>query len=522
MLTYKTNIRIRQIFSLSVKTPFKAGSRLVAVFLLFVCCMTNVRAFSLLGPYQSWMTPTNGFQLAGDIGGPMNLGEGYRWNVPVLTYSFDQSFLDFYGSSGVAAVESAIQILNNLPPASQINLNAFPFDARQENYRAAAGALIDLKSETLFLLLQQLGLAQPQRFMYCIHGFSDIGGSSNAVVVMRSFDPFTFVPTNVLNGTLFTSNLIWQIDNGGQVEDVNITAIPVDPVASTDTAVADGWAGTSPGCLYTGLTRDDAGGLRYLLQTNNYNLEALLPGVQGAGTNANNYVNLAVRGGVDKITFVYEAVDQLVGMFYTQVTNQFTDTYVTNGHLAQQQLQRVISQPDFLFSAAVIENSNTPAVTLSSSTGTTNWINNALAGLAGPGVIQPPVKITFNKIGGRQFYTSGKISDETAYDQSLIWGTFDATTNAPVSYPEGSTPSGSQQLPLFMFMYLTLGQNPNGSTYGFQWNPVSAAGTAYAMQTSTNLSHWTTLFTVTNNGGFCTYFVQNPASSGRFYRFVSQ
>jgi len=78
--------------------------------------------------------------------------------VPVLTYSFDQSFLDFYGSS-VWRVESAIQILNNLPPASQINLNAFPFDARQENYRAAAGALIDLKSETLFLLLQQLGLA---------------------------------------------------------------------------------------------------------------------------------------------------------------------------------------------------------------------------------------------------------------------------------------------------------------------------------------------------------------------------
>jgi len=32
MLTYKTNIRIRQIFSLSVKTPFKAGSRLVACF----------------------------------------------------------------------------------------------------------------------------------------------------------------------------------------------------------------------------------------------------------------------------------------------------------------------------------------------------------------------------------------------------------------------------------------------------------------------------------------------------------
>lgn len=43
------------------------------------------RAFSLLGPYDSWMWPTNGFHQPADIGGPMNLGEEYRWNVPVVT-----------------------------------------------------------------------------------------------------------------------------------------------------------------------------------------------------------------------------------------------------------------------------------------------------------------------------------------------------------------------------------------------------------------------------------------------------
>ena len=35
-------------------------------------------AFSLLGPYDDWMQPTNGFPRTTDIGGPMNLGEEYR------------------------------------------------------------------------------------------------------------------------------------------------------------------------------------------------------------------------------------------------------------------------------------------------------------------------------------------------------------------------------------------------------------------------------------------------------------
>ena len=53
------------------------------------------RAFSPLGPYASWMDEAKSFrQTALDIGGPMNFGEGYRWNVPVVTYGFDSSFLE--------------------------------------------------------------------------------------------------------------------------------------------------------------------------------------------------------------------------------------------------------------------------------------------------------------------------------------------------------------------------------------------------------------------------------------------
>ena len=108
-------------------------------------------AFALLGPYEDWMQPTHGFRYDTDVGGPMNLGKEYRWNVPVLTYAFDQSFLDYFGTNGVAAVEQAIQILNALPPASQLNPSNYPPEALRVNYVARALGLIDLKSQTIHL-----------------------------------------------------------------------------------------------------------------------------------------------------------------------------------------------------------------------------------------------------------------------------------------------------------------------------------------------------------------------------------
>ena len=42
------------------------------------------------------MQATNDMSLEGDIGGPMDVTNEYRWNVPVLTYGFDQSFVDYF------------------------------------------------------------------------------------------------------------------------------------------------------------------------------------------------------------------------------------------------------------------------------------------------------------------------------------------------------------------------------------------------------------------------------------------
>jgi hypothetical protein len=68
-------------------------------------------AFALLGPIQPWMQMTNGVISSDDIGGPMYISNGYRWNVPVITYGFDQSFLDYFGSNGVGVPSARVRNL---------------------------------------------------------------------------------------------------------------------------------------------------------------------------------------------------------------------------------------------------------------------------------------------------------------------------------------------------------------------------------------------------------------------------
>lgn len=475
--------------------------------------MTSVRlhAFALLGPFEPWMDQTNGFRQPGEIGGPMDIASGYRWNVPVVTYGFDQSFLDYFGSNGVTAVESAIQLLNNLPPASQLAPSNFPAVVTGANYVAAADALTDLKSETLFLLLEHLGLAAPDGSAFCLRSYSFVNGNIEGNVIMRNYDPVTFAASSSVDDTLL-SYYLYEYDPG--LGCWAAAPIQVDPNAEADPAVADGNVGR--GYFYAGLTRDDIGGLRFLYSTNNVNYETLLPGVAGTGTNATSFVNGAWRPGVDKVLFVSGSLDPLTGEFFSPVTNQFTDTYITNGVVMHQYLARVISRPDVLFSAADLSQS-VPSFSFYSCTGTTNWINNAAwngnPSGAGPGVIQPPVVITFNQ-AGRQFVSYGSYSDTIAIDESRLLASFDGSTNAPIVYPNSQSGTGTTTVRI----WLTIGNMQRS----FDWEPPSTNGSTFVMQTSTDLAGWTNLFTVTNNGSLCTYSVNNPASSHRFYRLLPQ
>jgi len=490
----------------------------------------RVNAFALLGPFEPWMTATNGFYpTSGDIGGPMALTNEYRWNVPVVTYGFDQSFIKFFGSNGITAVQNAIQILNDLPPASQIDLGNFPYFTQSHNHLAESKGLNDLKSTTLFLLLEQLGLARPSDSVFVLrrwnplfvgpaslsvyggHVFFETNWTSEILdynIVTRNYDSATRSPSDFVNGVLYAGEVFTDVTGVS-----SIPLIVVDPSQANEafSAVAD--QAITSGTFYKGITRDDAAGLNYLYSPDNINYETLLSSIVSAETNGRAIVNGAWRPGVDKINFIPHTVDAQSGAFMP-MTNFFTDHYLTNGVPMQQQVARIISRPDFLFCAGDIQSIGL-GFPMYNRTGTTNWLNNAVlngnTNGAGPGVIQPSVKIVFNKLGTLVYGENNQVMT----DETTRWGSFDATTNAPVNYPVIQSASSEMTFRLWLF----LGGNL-ASTKHFDWNITSATGITYQLQTSTNLKDWIPLFSVTNNGALSGYVDSSPINPSTFYRLI--
>lgn len=515
-----------------------SSALLIMVLLNYVWLFSGPRAqaFALLGPYADWMDVTNGFRQPGDIGGPMNIGEEYRWNVPVLTYGFDPSFLDYFGSNGVAAVESAIKVINDLPPASILALTNFPTDSQRVNYAAQAAGLSDLKSAALAALVEHLGLAQPMRNVFSVRMWSTnlepyvyldsgLDAATNIIasyLLERNFDPITLSPSQYVNGTLYSGYVFYLAFGANGIPTyVDINEFPVDPLDTTDNAVADNAITGSAGAFYTGLTYDDAGGISFLHSTNRFVTEGVLPGVQSAVAGG-GFVNVALRSGVDKVSFIPQPTNAAGG--FQMLTNFFTDAYVTNAQIVHQQLERVVEEPDFLFTVDDTGRDK-PDTQLVVRSDTSSWVNNSSVngrvGGLGPGVIAPPVKITFHRMGG--YVVTGEPTPEKGAEYvAALWGSFDQTTNPPTAFP---TFSPGTARPLSVRLRLTSTQPPSYTRQLFlshTWQlPVPIGGTAL-LQTSTNCLDWLPVMTVTNNGGVVEWFHNGPFSSKRFFKIAAQ
>ena len=301
---------------------FRSGVLLILSLVLWLPDV-QVKAFSLIGPYEDWMDVTNSFRQPGDIGGPMDISAGYRWNVPLVTYGFDQSFLEYFGSNGVAAVEAAIKILNDLPNASRLELTNYPDSTERINYSASAQNLWDLKSAAVAALVEQIGLAQPVRFVFSIRRWDSIleqfVTTQNSVlndtnlmpdlVIERNYDSQTLLATYVVNGTEYSGYVVYpDLANNGVPTVADVREFQIDPLQQSYTAVADGVFNGGPqlgafGMFYTDLTYDDVGGIKFLLSSNNVNVESLLPSVQPANQNS-PLIRTALRPGVEKIAFL--------------------------------------------------------------------------------------------------------------------------------------------------------------------------------------------------------------------------
>lgn len=640
---------------------------------LLACGLQAAMAFVPSGPIgnggDAWQTPAIGYGLAGDLVAPKNIGEEYRRNTPVMYYTMDANFLEFFGSNGIVAVDGAFSILNTVTNVSTYDpgLSQFPLYSQHVNYTAQALGLSDLQSTVLGVMTEQLGLADPIRYVWTLRsrigpatGFKCPFGMTYEVV-QRNLDILTSPLNQVqyspyINDTLY-SYTIAEFCAGNPLA---ITVpFPEDPYALIDTPVASFQSDfIDDGYFYSSLTRDDVAGLRYLLSTNNVNMESvspdslllltnlnvsvplttsnleqllvisatnspvtlatLYPGITVASTtnswiavctpnitsyltnyygapagsvptfvivtngttctavevfsnvfgnvitngNLTNFPGLVngntlklayssstkallmttvltnllgapagsppvtnttvkaititnqasgeyfvlppgfcgmkilspqppgfpfanvvyttnvvtaatnvtgfadtesivtaftnhtyivqfitcstipdvprLRQGIDRIQFVRANYDSLIGQFFQPVTNNYSMTIVTNSQLMQLNYQRIVTTPDFLFSAADIG-----GFILSRNVNFNQA--NILPGLAGPGTIDPPTTITLNKDTPLYVNLSTLVTNvfvapsELSQAQVLAWGSFDQSTNPPVIYPNGTS-----------------------------------------------------------------------------------
>lgn len=458
----------------------------LSLVLAIACVVQSASAFSLLGPFSAWQVEGIGYDPFGqDIGGPMNRDEEYRWNVKTIYYGYDESFWNFFGPDGTNAVDRALRILNAVTNASKMSLDLaeYPTDTTRPNYTAQALGIMDLKSYTMSVLLEQMGLANPQRFTWTLRNKQTIANVNFYTVVKRNFDPVTWNYSSFVNGVLYEFAVLDPVYEAPFVQYADAVEFRTDGLSYGFNAVASGvlddTIGNSQlrvGSFFTGLTRDDIGGLRYLLGTNNIQYENLPANTfanSGGGgpwtpvgqTNAagtTNGVSLALRGGVDKIVFKQVKYDSFVGIgTFLAETNTYDDKYYSNGVLRTQSIQRAIAQPDIIFAAQDlgVDAAGLPVAFTRTDTG--NWINNdALNGtttLDGPGVIQGPVVLNYSKVGPYiygldGYYPASGVTNSLATTigslSGFVWGSFDGTTNAPKLFPADVTISDLEWLVL--------------------------------------------------------------------------
>src|SRR5579863_6138887 len=259
-------------------------------------------AFSLLGPLtapngaDTYQVPAIGYQLTvpnfdrTDDGSPRNIAEDYRWNTHNVFYAYDASFLTYFGPNAATEIDKAFTTFNAVGNVDSYSadLHEWPLQANRINSSAQQFGLLDLKSFTMGLIAEQLGLDEPDRWTFCLHNrfLSGTNTCPNYTydVIMRNYDPATDSYSPYVNGVLYTYTnrelcnasaavlASFAPETGGDAVEV---AVDPTQVAQELDAVADGKVGN--GGYYTGLTRDDVGGLRYMWTSNRFQTESVDP-----------------------------------------------------------------------------------------------------------------------------------------------------------------------------------------------------------------------------------------------------
>lgn len=458
----------------------------------------SAQAFSLIAPAAAWMTDEVGYNKPGDFGGPSTLGEGYRINQPVVVYGFDQTFVEFFGQEGINAVEAAMKILNDLPAASVVNPADFPLSTTRVNHTARRLRLWDLKSTALAQVVAQMGLSNPERFVWTLRQVNRPNDVvRNFITIRRNYDPFTLLPSSFVNGTLYTYQIVPIGVDLWEAQEISLD--PAEPNVSVASYAHAGLvddrasrASVTRGMFFSGLTQDDVGGLRYLYHPGTVAVEQLPTGTTlkttqtvteigsggggsqgswtpyygvgvavgggGGATNAVGVVNAAVRRGVDKIQFIRGDVgNPVLANFTRPVVVRYSDSYSTNGVLGAfrtQSVERTLTRPDIIFAAGDLGHA-TPGIPVPVrvrrvvdgllNLSALNTLGNATVGdevaPLGPGIVDvggAGLVISFARVGLQELNSTAidNLTEEQGFT-SFMWGSYDGSTNAPIVYPAG-------------------------------------------------------------------------------------
>ena len=256
-----------------------------------------------------------------------NLGEEYRWNSPIVTYTYDESFLSYFGSNGVVAVEKAMEMLNSIPAASSIKTNYPPANADENNLwnypvrpdrfhaRAYNNRILDIKSYALAELFGFMGLGNAED-----NAFQLEFGS----VVLRNWDPISYGPSKYLNGNLISWAVLGLTN--AQPFSIDVTKSLMTLAGTADNRVPR----LEEGKYLVAPTRDDIGGYRYLYRKDNFNVENLPPSTYQMVTNQPNLTNPAIFS-IDLRWFSKESKTNTPAAFQQfLLTNQWWGPAYTN------------------------------------------------------------------------------------------------------------------------------------------------------------------------------------------------
>jgi len=296
---------------------------LLALGLAFMALLPSAKAFVLMGPLNPNETGS-AWNYTDDLGAPKTIDRQiprlYRWNNPHFVYSFDASFVNYFGPEGMDSVTEAMGVINDFfvngdyQGMSELDLAKHGFVGNYNttwiNTTAQNAQVIDLKSIVLGMMVNHLGLGNPHR-----HAFSIINQTTNSTtnainfhVALRNYDPTSSQATDFINGVQYSYRLVHDaaIQVGATPPAYTIadmeefTTDTTGNAWSSVAAVVDAFYGNTQlfwtdtpsqfgfGVYYDGfnamggqfqprhaLTYDDAGGLKYLYSKNTLIYESL-------------------------------------------------------------------------------------------------------------------------------------------------------------------------------------------------------------------------------------------------------